>query len=508
MTTSPNQSVPEHPPKKTGSLRLKFGLSITLLLTLTIIFITFFALQGEQNALRQEMEQRGITIAKNMANNAAKPLLRSEILLLASLVNDAMGNNGVLYVTIVDENAMTVAHNKISESGKPYVPPSSVIQPLSNQKILISSVFTYKNTKTIDIAVPVLLQDRAKLGEVHVGLSQAAIDDAISNAVMRIIVLAIILIVAGILVTMILVSVIVRPIKALEQGAEIIGQGNLDFTIAVNSNDEIGNLARSFNRMTGDLKLAQKDLIEKEKMEQELETARKIQAVLLPSGDPQIENFEIVSYYNSAKEVGGDYYDFHEIDQRLLGLTVADVSGKGIPGALGMVMTRSILRSQIHLASAGKTISKTNSLLYHDIKRGMFVTMLHAILDLEKKTLDCANAGHNPLMIAHKDGKVEALQLSGMALGLDKGGRFDKKMGTQSVKLASGDVFIMYTDGLTEAMNPKEEEFEEQRLMDVLGRNAHLSAREISDNIIKALKDFTAGAAQFDDMTMLTVKVL
>ncbi len=508
MTTTPNRPGSDQPTGKKGSLRLKFGLSITLLLTLTIIFITFFALQGEQNALRKEMEQRGITIAKNMANNSAKPLLRSEILLLASLVNDAMGNNGVLYASIVDENAMTVADNKISDSGKPYVAQSSVIQPLNNNKLLISSVFTYKNTKTIDIAVPVLLQDRAKLGEVHIGLSQAAIDEAIRHAVMQIIILAIILIVAGILVTMILVSIIVRPIKALEQGAEIIGQGNLDFTISVNSNDEIGNLARSFNRMTGDLKLAQKDLIEKEKMEQELETARKIQAVLLPSGDPQIKGFEIVSYYNSAKEVGGDYYDFHEIDRNLLGLTVADVSGKGIPGALGMVMTRSILRSQIHLAHAGKTISKTNALLYNDIKRGMFVTMQHAILNLEKKTLDCANAGHNPLVIAHKDGKVDVLMLSGMALGLDKGSRFDQKMGTQSVQLVSGDVFIMYTDGVTETMNPKEEEFEEKRLMEVLGRNVHLSAKEISDNIIMALKTFAAGAAQFDDITLLTVKVI
>lgn len=508
-TTNTTQTKVGNPPteKKKGSLRLKFGLSIILLLTATIFFITFFALKGEEVALRKEMEQRGVTIAKNMATNAAKPLLRGEILPLASLVKDAMGNSGVLYAVLVDENGMIVAHNDITRAGNPYKPPTPAIRPLQNNKLKISNIFIYKNTKTVDIAVPVLLKNQAKLGEVHIGLSQAAIDEVIRNAVTQIIILAIIFIVVGVLVTLVLVSVIVRPIKALEQGAEIIGQGNLDFNIAVKSNDEIGNLASSFNQMTNDLKHAQKNLIEKEKMEQELETARKIQAVLLPKANPDVPGFEIVSYYNSAKEVGGDYYDFHEISDTLLGLTVADVSGKGIPGALGMVMTRSILRSQVYLADAAKTISKTNALLYKDIKRGMFVTMFHAILNLNKNTLNCANAGHNPLMIAHANGKVDTISLDGMALGLDRGARFDKKMGTQTITLKSGDVFIMYTDGITEAMNKQEEEFEEERLAEILGSSVKLSAKEITENIIAGLNKFTDGAPQFDDITMLTIKV-
>ncbi|MCD4812567.1 SpoIIE family protein phosphatase [bacterium] len=492
--------------KSKRGLRFKFVLSITLLLTLTIIFISFFALQGEQKALRAEMEQRGITIAKNMAVNAAKPLLRGEILPLASLVKDAMGNKGVMYALLVDENGMIVAHNNISESGKPYQRPPGVLT-LESKSIAISKIFQYQTVKTVDIAIPILLQNRAKLGEAHVGLSQKLIEEVIQEAVTQIMVIALGFIITGMIVTLILVSIIVQPIRALEAGAQIVGQGNLDYTIKVKSQDEIGNLAKTFNKMTSDLKTAQKNLIEKEKLEQELETARKIQAVLLPKSDPVIEGLQIVSFYQSAKEVGGDYYDFHNISDNLLGITVADVSGKGIPGCLGMVMTRSILRSQIHLLDAYKVISKTNSLLYKDIKRGMFVTMFHLLLDIKKKTINCANAGHNPLIVGHADGKVDMFNPSGIALGLDKGVRFDKKTQSVNIQLYPGDVFVLYTDGVTEAMNNNEEEFTEERLAEVVGRNVSKSSQELNDTIINELMDFTAGAPQHDDITLLTVKI-
>jgi serine phosphatase RsbU (regulator of sigma subunit) len=493
--------------KSKRGLRFKFGLSVTLLITLTIIFISFFALKGEEQALRAEMEQRGITIAKNMAVSAAKPLLRGEILPLASLVKDAMGNKGVMYAMVVDENGMIVAHNNISESGNSYERPVGVL-PLEHRAIAISKTFLFENVKIVDIAIPVLLQNQAKLGEAHVGLSQAIIEEVIQEAVTQIVFIAVGFVVTGIIVTLILVSIIVQPIRALEAGAQIIGQGNLDYTINVKSQDEIGNLARTFNQMTGDLKTAQKNLIEKEKLEQELETARKIQAVLLPKDDPQVEGYEIVSFYKSAKEVGGDYYDFHEVKEDLLGLTVADVSGKGIPGCLGMVMTRSILRSQIYLADAYKVISKTNALLYKDIKRGMFVTMFFALLDLKKRTLNVANAGHNPLIIGHKDGTVDMFNPPGIALGLDKGVRFDKKTKAVDIPLKSGDVFVMYTDGVTEAMNPKEEEFTEEKLAEVVGKNVNLNAQEMNDVIINELMDFVDGAGQHDDITLMTVKIL
>jgi serine phosphatase RsbU (regulator of sigma subunit) len=506
MSSQNSPKIPDAPKPKT-SLRYKFGMSITVLLSLTIIFVSFFALQGEQTALRQEMEQRGVTIARNIAMNAAKPLLRGEILALASFVTDAMGNKGVMYATLVDENGMIVAHNQMSEAGKPFHRNPGV-DPLGDRKTSISPVFLYQNTKTVDMAVPILLQDRAKLGEVHVGLSQAPIEAAINFALTQIGGLAVLFIVVGVLVALILVNVIVRPIKALEKGAEIIGHGDLDHRIEVKSNDEIGNLARSFNRMTEDLKGAQQSLIEKEKMEQELETARKIQAVLLPKDDPKVDGLEIVSFYKSAKEVGGDYYDFHPITDNLLGLVVADVSGKGVPGSLGMVMTRSILRSQIYLANAYQIISKTNSLLFKDIKRGMFVTMFYVIIDLSKKVLNCSNAGHNPLIIAHQDGSVEMFNPSGLALGLDKGERFNAKLQAVNIPLRPGDAFVIYTDGVTEAMNNSEEEFTEDRLAAVLGRNVNKNAKDLRDTIISELMAFTEGAPQHDDITLLTVKVL
>lgn len=505
MPTNPSR--PSDIPKSKKSLRFKFGLSITLLLTLTIISISYLALRGEEKALRAEMEQRGITIAKNMAVNAEKTMLRKEILPLTILVKDAMTNKGVMYALIVDEDGMTLAHNTVSEAGKVYQRPPGV-EPLGNKNLSISKPFQFKNTKTINIAVPVLLQDQAKLGEVHIGLSQSLIDALIQSAVMQIVILAIGFVLTGIVVTFILVSVIVRPIKALEAGAMIIGQGNLDYSISVKSQDEIGNLANVFNRMTSDLKSAQKNLIEKEKMEQELETARKIQAVLLPKEDPVVPGIEIVSFYKSAKEVGGDYYDFHRLSDKLLGMTVADVSGKGVPGSLGMVMTRSILRSQVYLADAYKILTKTNALLFKDIKRGMFVTMFYVLIDLQRKIINCANAGHNPMILGHKGGKVELYNPAGIALGLDSGERFDKKMQAVNIPLKPGDVFLIYTDGVTEAMNKQDQEFTEERLAQVVSRSVDGTAKQITEIVVNELMEFVGGAEQHDDITLLTVKVV
>jgi serine phosphatase RsbU (regulator of sigma subunit) len=495
------------PAKQKGSLRYKFGASITLLLVLTIIFVSVFALRGEEKALREEMKQRGITIARNLAANAAKALFVKDILSLSSLVKDAMENKNVTYAIIVDENNIIAAHNDITFAEKPYQRPREV-PDLGDKTLAVSEPFTFKNGKIVDVSIPILLNNQLRIGSIHVGLSQTFIEQTISEAVQQILFLALVFILIGIVVTVIIVAVIVRPIRALEAGAEIIGQGNLDYTIQVKSRDEIGNLAQAFNRMTTDLKQAQVKIIEKEKMEQELETARKIQSVLLPKENPIIEGFQIVSFYKSAREVGGDYFDFLWVTKKTMAIAIADVSGKGVPGSLGMVMTRSILRTQATLPEAGEVLRRTNALLFKDIKRGMFVTMFYAILDTAKKTINCANAGHNPLILAHADGRVELLNPSGIALGLDSGERFDAKLQTATIQLKPGDAFIVYTDGVTEAMNPKEEEFTEERLAHALGRNVQLSGQALSDTLINELMEFAAGAPQHDDITLLTVKVL
>jgi len=489
-----------------GSLRYKFGASVTLLLTLTIIFISFFALDGEKQALRQEMVQRGITITRNMAMNASKALVVRDILTLSSLVKDAMENKSVNYAVIVDEKGIIAAHNDISYAEKPYQRQAGV-EDLGESALKISESFQYNKTKNVDIAVPVMLNNQVRIGEIHIGLSQTFIEETIQNAVRKIAFLALVFILVGIFVSVVMVSIIVRPIRALEAGAEIIGQGNLDYKLQVKSRDEIGNLARTFNKMTDDLKQAQVKIIEKEKLEQELETARKIQAVLLPKENPVVEGFQITAFYQSAKEVGGDYYDFLWVNKKSLGIGVADVSGKSVPGALVMVMTRSILRSQAQITDAAETLRRTNALLFKDIKRGMFVTMFYAVVDVAKKTLNCANAGHNPLVLCHADGAVELINAPGIALGLDSGERFDSKLKSNEIALKSGDVFLLYTDGVTEAMNTKEEEFTEERLAQVLANNVKLSAKEISANIIGELMAFTNGAPQHDDITLLTIKI-
>jgi sigma-B regulation protein RsbU (phosphoserine phosphatase) len=172
-----------------------------------------------------------------------------------------------------------------------------------------------------------------------------------------------------------------------------------------------------------------------------------------------------------------------------------------------MVMTRSILRSKIGLGKADETLKATNALLYRDIRRGMFVSMFYIVLDTQKRLINCANAGHNPLLLAHTDGIVEMYHPSGIALGLDAGERFNQKLQALDITLQSGDALMIYTDGVSEAMNSKHQEFTEERIAEILGKNVHKNSEDITKILVQELQKFTDGTIQHDDMTMVLIKV-
>ena len=179
-TNTPATPAPLPVKKQKGSLRYKFGASITLLITLTIIFISMFALQGEEQALRQEMTQRGITITRNLSMNASKALVVRDILTLSQLVKDAMENPSVAYAVIVDDKGIIAAHNDITFAEKVYLRPACVSE-LGGAKMKISDTFRYKNEKIVDIGVPVLLNAQIQIGEIHIGLSQTFIEKTIQE---------------------------------------------------------------------------------------------------------------------------------------------------------------------------------------------------------------------------------------------------------------------------------------------------------------------------------------
>jgi len=240
---------------------------------------------------------------------------------------------------------------------------------------------------------------------------------------------------------------------------------------------------------------------ERERIEQELRVARLIQQTLLPKALPDTPGYELAAHYQPAREVGGDFYDFLELDDGRLGLVVGDVTDKGVPAALVMATTRTLLRAVAgRIDAPGEVLERVNDVLYPDIPPNMFVTCLYAILDRETGRLHYANAGHDLPYMKHEGGAKE-LRATGMPLGLMPGMEYEEK----EVFLKPGESVLFYSDGLVEAHDPRREMFGFPRLQGFVG--AHPGGATLVDFLLSELGRFTGeGWEQEDDITLVTLQ--
>lgn len=298
-----------------------------------------------------------------------------------------------------------------------------------------------------------------------------------------------------------------KPIGRLSHYAEILGKGDLNKKIDLETNTyEISLLADSFNKMAEDLKKAQQMLVEREKYKQQLEIARSIQDSFLVKTYPQIQGLQMHAFYRAAEEVGGDYYDFFWLNDHCLGLVIGDVSGKGVPASLLMMAVRAVLRSIVSpLATASEILKQTNAILFKDIKRGVFVSMFLGIIDIAEKRLNYASAGHNPLLLI-RDNEALWFKKNGLAIGIDSGKIFNEEVKDFYLDLKTGDTFLAYTDGIIEARNKFDEEFGEKHMEQIALRSAY-SCQGLIIAINEGLKEFVGENKQFDDITMVAFKI-
>jgi len=251
-------------------------------------------------------------------------------------------------------------------------------------------------------------------------------------------------------------------------------------------------------------------IYEKERIQRELEIARNVQLNFLPRIQPQVHGLSVASFCIPAREVGGDYYDFIYLGPRKLGVAIGDVSGKGIPAAFYMTMTKGFLKSQARtLTSPMEVLIHLNELFYENSERGMFISMVYGVFDLDARTLTFARAGHNPMLAKRSGGgAIEEVSSNGIALGLEAGPLFEKNIQEKCIRLKKGDIFFFYTDGLNEAKNRKQEEFGEKRLKDSIRMSEQLSAEDMLKTIRENIHGFTGDTLQHDDMTAVIVKIL
>ncbi|MHB8904676.1 MAG: PP2C family protein-serine/threonine phosphatase [Melioribacteraceae bacterium] len=247
-----------------------------------------------------------------------------------------------------------------------------------------------------------------------------------------------------------------------------------------------------------------KETLDKQRLEKDLETARNIQNNLLPKSIPALSNFEIAAFNKSARMVGGDYYDIVKLDDNNVLFAIADVSGKGVPAALLMANIQAFLKSickmKLPLVVATNLM---NDLVAENTTMGSFITFFWGIIDNEKKEISYVNAGHNPPLLI-RNGEITKLRKGGMILGV---------MQTvipylsEVVQLQSGDAIVLFTDGITEAMNDKWEEYSDERLEELVLKKYQESSNNILSHIRFSVEDFTHGAEQSDDITCLVIKV-
>jgi PAS domain S-box-containing protein len=259
-----------------------------------------------------------------------------------------------------------------------------------------------------------------------------------------------------------------------------------------------------------------RDITERREMEgrlarsnAELQIAAEIQKSFLPETIPQIPGFDIAARTVMAKEVGGDFFDVipYEVmalDKSTHGILVADVSGKGVPAALFMALSRIVVRvNALWHHDPAKVIYNSNNTITQDSKSGMFVTLFFGMLNEKNRSLTYVNAGHNPPLIFRSHaGPVEKLIPTGYGLGY----RENQEYESRSVTIGKGDVLVMYTDGVTESINTQEKMFEENRLIEIVRNTAHLPAQAILEQILSSVKEFTRDMPQFDDITLFVVK--
>ncbi|GMO45981.1 MAG: hypothetical protein Ta2G_00970 [Termitinemataceae bacterium] len=337
------------------------------------------------------------------------------------------------------------------------------------------------------------------------------INTSIFALILAVIIVIIITSMAIIFVSTKLSESITAPITALCEGARIIGSGNINFKLRVKSGDEIEMLAEAFDLMVRNINQISN---ERDKIGSELDVAAQIQTNMLPSVEPAfsgLKEFELFAEARTAKQVGGDFYDFYKIDPDHIALVIADVSGKGVPAALFMVVVKTLLKDQAFTGSTLEAVFySVNNRLCENNEASLFVSVFMGILDLTTGDFSYINAGHNPPLIKQKN-SIDSKHFrwledrSGLVLGVLEGSKYK----SYETKLEKDDIILLYTDGVNEAMNRNSQEYGNKRFIETLNKEIDKNAPVESyvKSVLDSVLEFEEGAEHSDDITMLMMHV-
>ena len=501
------------------NLKAKYSLVATVVFTIIVLGIFIPWIVNTEKSLKKETLESSASGCSALADNVISDIINDEDINLFE-ASEALSQNykGIVKeVFILDTDMRVLARSNVlltGTLGRYSIPEDAVLIDTINSVPVYSYYNLLDSTYIYDLSSEIhqtTTGEGALLGYVRVWVDQQTIIDKANYKKLILLIAMVVILAVGFGGSYLLIHKILTPFHSLADWVRQVVHGKVDQDeIDIDASDELGEIAQAFNEMTTKFRKAQVNLMEQQKLQKELQVAQEIQQMLLPNDFPKVEGYDIASFYEAAKEVGGDLFDFVEVDEDTIGICVADVSGKGVPGSLIMTMIRTALR----LESRGNknpadVLAKVNDFVADDMKRGMFVTMFYVILDSRNRIIHYASAGHNPMILYRGSTKqTYYLNPSGFPVGiqLPDPGLFAAKIETDSIRLREDDILVLYTDGITEAMNSQRELFREERFLNSIRDNAHLDVGEFIKSINAELKNFTGGAQQNDDITFVSIK--
>ena len=506
------------------TMKTRFSLVASGILTsFVLMWFVWSYIQQDRKILKDNLAVGG-AIARSMVHQCLGPLAGEGMLIedmrdkepntqeLVRIATEVQREyNPLVAEAIVVDSTGRIQGVKRTEDFllKAFIVPSDVVQRGDGVKLYampgVGPVY-----EICEPVIPEASEIPEAIGTIHLLLDKATIDAEIASARIRTLWISGILLLVGYLGVFVLVYMTMSPFKKLSRWVGDLGRGEAHDDIEFDASDEVGEIAQAFSEITEKFRKSQQNLAEQERLQKEMQVAQEIQHTLLPSEFPEIEGYEIASYYEAAKEVGGDYFDFVEVDKDTLGIVVADVSGKGVPGSLVMTMIRTALRTEARgNKNAADVLARVNDFVINDMKRGMFVTIFYVILDSKNRTINYASAGHNPMILYRgKTKKSYYFNPRGFPIGINLPDNtlFRKSIQSDTLRLLAEDVLLVYTDGITEAMNSQRDRFGDERFLSVIRNYSDLKVDPLVDKIRDEINMFTKGHAQSDDITLVAIK--
>jgi sigma-B regulation protein RsbU (phosphoserine phosphatase) len=428
---------------------------------------------------------------------------------LTRLVNQLVAEGSVIAIRVLDKNMITVEY---AERFRDKKLPEPTETDLANWRKLVSEGRTDSSLEAslLNVVAPIGEEGgELKGGAILVTLPTDHVQAAIQNRIRLATVVSGLVLLLGSVIAIFCAKTISRPIVDLTEMTGRIAGGDFTQRIAIRAKNEIGALAASFNEMTRRLNESIEHLKEttaaKERIERELQIAHEIQMSMVPKIFPPFPDrseFDIFAALVPAKEVGGDLYDFFFIDDDHLCFAVGDVSGKGVPASLFMAVTKTLFRATAgNGGTPGEILTRLNTDICRDNESCMFVTFFCGILNIRTGQVDYSNGGHNLPYYLYRDGISPLENFGGRALGLVE----QSPYALGRMVLRPGEALLLYTDGVTEAMDLSTTLYSDERLEQFLGTNRGSAPRQIIGDLISDVRHFAGDAPQSDDITLLAL---